>query len=190
MFNDNAAVIFSVKFRFRRRRDSGSDFISILPPCARIFRHATKDVKLTERQTHAEGCASLHHLAARFSLLRFALYTSFSSRSILSTPYRFLSPLLDPFQPPRVHLRSPDTNGQSKLRHYEVPGAEVTSLWSHPPFWRCRHHPRERNSPWTFTERKGPPTPVNRMYQPAQKGTRNLLRRTNSRSLLIFTRIT
>lgn len=60
----------------------------------------------------------------------------------------------------RVHLRSPDTNGQSKLRHYEVPGAEVTLLWSHPPFWRCRHHPRERNSPWTFTERKGSPTSV------------------------------
>lgn len=91
---------------------------------------------------------------------------------------------------PCAHLRSPDTNGQSKLRHYEVPGAEVTSLWSHPPFWRCRHHPQERNSPWTFHREKGTPYSRNRTYQPAQKGTRNLLRRTNSRSLLIFTQIT
>lgn len=49
-------------------------------------------------QTYAESCASLLQLAARFSL-RFALYTSFSSRSTLSALYRFLSPLLTPFHP-------------------------------------------------------------------------------------------
>lgn len=54
--------------------------------------------ELTKGQTRAEGCASLLHLATRFSL-RFALYTSFSPRSTLSAPYRFLSPLLAPSQP-------------------------------------------------------------------------------------------
>lgn len=179
---------FSIELRFRRSVIQATEFY-LDPDLGRdglSCRCATKDTELTEEQTCAEGCASLLHLATRFSL-RFALYTSFSSRSTLSALYRFLSPLLTlpppvPLSPPRVHLRSPDTNGQSKLRHYEVPGAEVTPLWSHPPFWRCRHHPRERNSPWTFTERKGPPLlpPVTRTRQPAQKGTRNLLRRTNS----------
>lgn len=37
-------------------------------------------------------------------------------------------------------------------------------------FGGCRHHPRERNSPWTFMERKGPPTPVSERTSRPREG--------------------
>lgn len=101
-----------------------------------------------------------HCFISRLGSLSASLSIRLSHLAPLRLLYTVFFLRYSPLFTPRVHLRSPDTNGQSKLRHYEVPGAEVTLLWSHPPFWRCRHHPRERNSPWTFTERKGPPTPV------------------------------
>lgn len=70
---------------------------------------------------------------------------------------------------PRVHLRSPDTNGQSKLRHYEVPGAEVTPLWSHPPFWWLPPPSTGEKLPLDFHREKGTPYPCNRTHQPAQR---------------------
>lgn len=50
-------------------------------------------------------------------------------------------------------------------------------------------HGRE-TPPLDFHGEKGTPYSRSRTHQPAQKGTRNLLRRTNSRSLLIFAQIT
>lgn len=94
-FNNNAAV-FSAEFRFRRSFCVQKLTLSRPRPQRADCQACHEGRRVSERTNRcAEGCASLHHLAAWFSL-RFALYTSFSSRSALSAPCRFLSPLLNP----------------------------------------------------------------------------------------------
>lgn len=68
----------------------------------------------------------------------------------LSPPVLSLNPFSPVFVPTSTNLSLSlslfrlDTNGQSKLRHYEVPCTEVTSP-RRPPFWPDQRHPPERN---------------------------------------------
>lgn len=90
-----------------------------------IFRHTTKSAELTEEQTCTEGCASLHHLAARFSL-RFALYTSFSSPLCLlytvfflrySTPSPLAFTYVRPIQMAKVNFAITKYLARKSLRY-------------------------------------------------------------------------
>jgi len=98
------------------------------------------------RLISAEGCASLLHLARAA-----VLCASFSSRSTLSALYRFLSPAL-PSRPAFAHVRPI----QMAKVNFAITKYLARKSRCHPPFWRRRRHPRERNSPWTFMERKEP----------------------------------
>lgn len=91
--------------------------------------------------------------------LRVFLFSRSTSLCLCAVPFSFpvrLSPLLHLVSPPRVHLRPSDTNGQSKLRHYEVPGAEVT------PLYGATHHfgaaiPHVGETPLGFSRRERDP---------------------------------
>jgi len=61
--------------------------------------------------------------------------------------------MLSPSRPARSPTRSPDTNGQSKLRHYEVPGAEVTPRYGATHHFGAAATIHGRETP---LERKGP----------------------------------
>lgn len=61
--------------------------------------------------------------------------------------------MLSASRPARSPTRSSDTNGQSKLRHYEVPGAEVTPRYGATHHFGAAATIHGRETP---LERKGP----------------------------------
>lgn len=127
---------------------------------------ATKDREInirrhthTQRESIAEGCASLLYLAAVLSPLStcLSLLSFYVSLSVCRTIFfPGAPPPGSSSSLPRVHLRPSDTNGQSKLRHYEVPGAEVT------PLYGATHHfgaaiPHVGETPLGFSRRERDP---------------------------------
>lgn len=141
--------------------------------------YITKDVKLREGPTQLVPKVARHCFISRRFSLRLAPYVFLASlHSVCSVP-PFSFPDALPSLVPRVHLRPSDTNGQSKLRHYEVPGAEVT------PRYGATHHfgiaatIHGRETPLGLSRRERDPYSVCPNAQPAQKGTgRELIRPT------------
>lgn len=140
---------------------------------------ATKDREInirrhtyTERESIAEGCASLLYLAAVLSPLStcLSLLSFYVSLSVCRTIFfPGVPPLLPappclsraftyvrPIQMAKVNFAITKYLARKSLR---------SALRSHPPFWR-RHPPRWRNSPWIFTKRKGPPSTAPSLFLP------------------------
>lgn len=158
--------LFSQLFSAGRRSQHhvlGNDIILILSIC-----YITKDAKL--RMGHDLRQRLRVTASSRGGSLRFAPYVFLVSlHSVCSVLFSFPDAL--PSRPARSPTRSPDTNGQSKLRHYEVPGAEVTPRYGATHHFGAAATIHERETPLGLSRRERDPYSVYPGAQPAQKGT-------------------